>query len=119
MVRILFLISMVINIVSCNLEKKKMVNNDKSLIVLVYGLPNFEKQHAEMIIAKQYGFKFKTVAGCTVSEALRDSVAIKNRITEDILAQRYGKEWKFRFYANVDSLYKKQLRFSSKIRGFD
>lgn len=53
MVRILFLISMVINIVSCNLEKKKMVNNDKSLIMLVYGLPNFEKQDAETIIAKQ------------------------------------------------------------------
>ncbi|CAH0156513.1 hypothetical protein SRABI27_00668 [Pedobacter sp. Bi27] len=119
MVRILFLIFMFINIVSCNLEKKKMVDNDKTLIMLVYGLPDFEKQHAETVIAKQYGFRFKTVAGCTVSEALRDSVEIKNRITEDVLAQRYGKEWKFRFYSNVDSLYKKQLRFSSKTKKFD
>ncbi len=115
MMRILFLIFMVINIVGCNPEKKKMVNHDEALIMLVYGLPNFEKQHAETVIAQQYGFKFKTVAGCNVSEALRDSVEIKNRITEDVLAQRYGKEWKFRFYTHVDSLYQKQLRFSSTI----
>jgi len=117
--RVLFFISLIFYISGCNPKKKEVTDHHHELIMLVYGLPDFERQEAEMVIAKQYGFKFKTVAGCMVSDTFRDSVEINNRKTEDILVQRYGKEWKFRFYADVDRLYGKQLRFVSKTRKFD
>ena len=88
-----------------------MIEKDKDLTLLTYGLADFNKQAVEIVIAAQYGFKFRTVSGCLVSDSLKDSVAIENRFTEDTLAQKYGKAWRFRFYADVDSLYKKQLRF--------
>jgi hypothetical protein len=103
----------------CKLKKKDKKEHHHELVMLVYGLPDFEKQLTETVIAKQYGFKFKTVGGCMVSDWLRDSVETNNRITENILAERYGNEWKFRFYHDVDNLYAKQLRFVSKFSQFD
>lgn len=117
--RIVLLILLIFNLLACNPKQQAVTDDGRQLIMLVYGLPDFEKQQVEMVIAGQYGFKFKTVAGCVVSDALRDSVATENQKTEAILVQRFGKEWKFRFYTDVNRLFGKQLQFVSETRKFD
>lgn len=109
--RKLLFISILFGILGCNNPNKKTANHDRSLTILTHGLPDFGRQQAEIVVAAQYGFKFKSVAGCVISEALSDSIDIKNRLTEAILAQKYGKEWKLRFYAEVDSILQKQTPF--------
>ena len=112
--RKLLLISILFGIIGYNSSKKKTAKPDKKLTILTYGLPNFDREQAEMVVATLYGFKFKAAAGCLVSDAIVDSIAVENYITEGILAQKYGKEWKLGFYAKVDSILQKENRFILK-----
>lgn len=71
---------------------------------LIYGLPQPpDRQNAEAIIASRWGFSFKTVAGCEVSEKLADSVAVHNHKIDLILEKKHGKKWYKPFKKLVDA----------------
>lgn len=70
---------------------------------LTYGMPaDIEKQNAKHVIAEKWGIQFYAVAGCMVSQELVDSVDRHNKIVEDLIAHKYGKSWRDRFYKQVD-----------------
>ncbi len=57
-------------------------------VILVYGmLQPYLYEQAQTIICKQCNIQFLSVAGCIVSESLRDSVAKENKTTELLLKQ--------------------------------
>ncbi len=57
-------------------------------VILVYGmLQPYLYEQAQTIICKRFNLQFLSVAGCIVSESLRDSVAKENKKTELLLKQ--------------------------------
>jgi len=76
--------------------------------MLVYGLPNFERENAQNIVAKKYGFSFYPVAGCLVSQELIDSTAKENNIVRGVLIKKYGKDFWSRFEKEVNKEQKQQ-----------
>lgn len=92
---------------SCSTKGQKVAppRKDTTLRILVYGLPDFERQNAEGLIAKKYGFMFCGVAGCDVSEELEDSVKKENKPVYALLEQKYGSGFWKRFRAEVEEEY--------------
>lgn len=89
---------------SCSTKGQKVAppRKDTTLRILVYGLPDFERQNAEGLIAKKYGFMFYGVAGCDVSEELEDSVKKENEPVYALLEKKYGTDFWKRFRAEVE-----------------
>ncbi len=75
----------------------------KKLEYLIFGLPPAaDRQNAEAIVADRWGFSFKTVGGCVVTEKLTDSVAEHNHQIDLILERTHGKDWYTPFKKEVD-----------------
>ena len=95
------------SIFSCK-NNVQTVNNsnkvDTSLKILVYGLPDREQRRAMNTVAKKYDFHYYPVAGCVVSEHLLDSVNKENKKVYEILEQKFGKNWRLTFAAQVDTM---------------
>ncbi|RZL62020.1 MAG: hypothetical protein EOO93_10865 [Pedobacter sp.] len=76
----------------------------KPLEYLTYGLQReIYRQEAEQIVAFRLGFKYKSVAGCLVTEKLVDSVKLHNDTVNQILTKMHGHKWKEQFDKAVDS----------------
>lgn len=101
----LLLTFMVILALSCSTKGQKAATTqkDSTLRILVYGLPDFERQNAEGLIARKYGFIFYGVAGCDVSSELEDSVERENKPVYALLEKKYGKDFWKRFWAEVEA----------------
>ncbi|RYE23632.1 MAG: hypothetical protein EOP42_23095 [Sphingobacteriaceae bacterium] len=109
---------------SCEEPKKTPVKKVQApaaqpkLEYLTYGLPRPpDRQNAESLVAKRWGFSFKTVAGCEVTEKLTDSVAAHNHQIDLILEKKHGKEWYKPFSKLVDAeliTYKKIIALLEK-----
>jgi hypothetical protein len=76
------------------------------LRLLTYGLPNFEKQNSKNVVSKKWGIEFYPVAGCIVTDELEDSVKEENGKVEPLIAKKYGKNWRDKFYKEVDIEFK-------------
>lgn len=87
--------------------------------LLVYGLPNFERQNSENVIAQNWGIEFYPVAGCEVTRELVDSVARNNANVEPLIEKRYGKNWQEAFYSEVDSEFAIEQRVAALISKLD
>ena len=111
----LFALSCAIYMLSCQSAAQPTIKSgspgkDTLLKVLVYGLQNVERQNAETVIARKYGFVFHAVAGCIVYEELVDSVKKENEKTYAVIETKYGKNFWERFEKEVDTEYRKQER---------
>jgi hypothetical protein len=89
---------------ACSTKQKTKINSRKTETAVVWrsGLPNLEREEAENVIAKKWGFKFHRVAGCDVSPHLSDSIDRHNKEAESIVALLHGASWQNRFDIEVD-----------------
>jgi hypothetical protein len=83
-------------------------NKDSVLRILVYGLPNFERQNSEALVAHKYGFRFFGAAGCVVTKEFEDSVERENKPVYALIEKKHGKGFWKRFNSEVDEEFKKQ-----------
>ena len=93
-IKIIFeLIALILLMQSCHGQEKEIdrLEVDKDFTLLTYGMPNFERTNSDNIIAKQWGIKFYSVAGCRVSKELIDSVETENERLNKNIEKKYGK----------------------------
>lgn len=83
--------------------------------VLVYGLPDFERQNAQNVIAEKWGIEFYPVAGCTVSQELQDSVEQENKKVDPLIERKYGKDWYKRYDKEVNAEFEIEKKVSAQI----
>lgn len=102
-------------------SKSKDLNYDKDAeyALLTYGLPDFEKVNARIVVAKKWRINFKRVAGCVVTKELLDSINTHNDSVNTLIAKRYGKDWNVDFNKEVDSEYVKESEVSKIINDIE
>ncbi|GAA4334822.1 hypothetical protein GCM10023149_42380 [Mucilaginibacter gynuensis] len=95
----------VLSLSACeNIGKKPKSGRDTSLTILTYGLPGpRDLRNAEEITANRWGISYKSVAGCIVSQSLRDSVKEHNSDVYERIEKKFGKNWRSKFETNVNS----------------
>jgi hypothetical protein len=109
--RIFSFLSLIATVFFCCDCKSQTQKADKKLLpytILVYGLPNFERQNAEGVIAKKYGIRFYAVAGCVVTRGLEDSVEKENKPAYTAIEKKYGKDFWKKFNREVDEEFVKE-----------
>jgi hypothetical protein len=104
------LIILTIFVVSCNGQQKKIEysNTGDDFTLLTYGLPNMEIQNSRYIIARKWEIKFKSVAGCIVTEELVDSVNTINERVNKNIENKYGKNWNDKFEKEIAEEFEKE-----------
>lgn len=80
---------------------KKVDNEvkDKLPTFMIYGEP-YPVGYAEeqdSLVTEKFGFKIKRVAGCEISNVLKQSVINNNRKENQKMEQLFGKNWKENF----------------------
>ncbi|SHF98423.1 hypothetical protein [Chryseobacterium sp. OV279] len=109
------LIVLTILIQSCNEQEKKVdaLKTENDYTLLMYGLPDMERQNSRNIIAEKWAIKFKSVAGCVVSKELVDSVkTINDRVNKNI-EKKYGKNWNAQFEKEIGEEYEKEKQITA------
>ncbi|MEO8405928.1 MAG: hypothetical protein ABI480_15080 [Chitinophagaceae bacterium] len=86
--------------ISCNGRTKSL---KQQFLLLTYGLPDFDRQNSTNVVADKWGIRFRTVAGCIVTQELENMVEEQNRSVEPLIAKKYGKDWKDKFYKEVEA----------------
>lgn len=76
--------------------------------ILVYGLPNFERENAENVIAQKWGIVYYAIAGCVVSEEMVDDAEEHNKKVYTRLERKFGKGWEIKFEKEVDEEFRKE-----------
>jgi hypothetical protein len=87
--------------------------------LLTYGLPNFEKQNSENVVAQKWRIEFYAVAGCVVTQELEDSVDKHNKTIEPLIEKKYGKNWRDKFYKEVDAEFETEKKVTALIDQLD
>lgn len=72
--------------------------------ILTYGFPSFGYNSIRDSLSSTYNVEFIAVAGCVVSEKLRDSVENHNSTVYSLLDLKYGFDWKTHFYSQLDEI---------------
>src|SRR5688572_30391424 len=109
--KIISFLSLITIVFLCCDSKSQTGNNNKKLVpytILVYGLPNFERQNAEGVIARKYGIRFYGVAGCVITQEFEDSVEKENKPVYAAIEKKYGKDFWKRFEKEVDKEFVKE-----------
>lgn len=75
---------------------------DSSPALLKTGLPDENELQASNTAAKKYGFHYEWAGGCVPPQPLRDSINKVNDLVSKSIAKLHGKDWRDRFYAEVD-----------------
>jgi hypothetical protein len=91
---------------SCKSQTAKTVNRiyqTDTLVFLTYGMPDFDRQNAEYIIAKRWRMKYYRVADCMVTTQLQDSVEKHNKAIDSIAIRLFGKNWQHKFENEVNA----------------
>jgi len=70
-----------------------------------YGLPGPHGDRIHNTVGRRWGFTYRAVAGCEVAQELLDSVERHNRMTEEVIVARHGKDWRLRYEAEVARAY--------------
>lgn len=93
-----------------NLNQKSNIYIPKEIKLkwLLTGLP--DDIGGKNVIAKMYGFQYSWVGGCVVSNKLRDSVKMVNKVTNEILMKKFGKNWRWKFEERVEYIEQKLLQ---------
>lgn len=99
----LLLAAFVISLASCRAQSRDTptANTDSTASILLeiytYGLPDFDGERARLRVAKRWGFTYRAIAGCVVTQELLDSADQHNQLVETAIAKRHGPDWKVRF----------------------
>lgn len=87
------------------------------LVILEYGMiPPYLYFQARQNIAQHYHLKFTEVAGCIVSESLKDSVKHENEQTEKLLKAHCGIKTLNELYHQIDQEYARYLKAEQGIQ---
>jgi len=100
--RLLFFLLFIALLTKESIAQGSKVKRDSTLRLLTYGLPHFEMQNAENVVATRYGFHYYGVAGCDVNQELEDSVEKVNAPVYAYLEKRHGKGWYDKFTKDVE-----------------
>lgn len=73
------------------------------LEIYTYGLADFGGERSRARVARRWGFSYRSIAGCVVTQELLDSADRHNRAVEMAIARQRGADWKARFEAEVSS----------------
>lgn len=84
-------------------NKIDAVRTDSLKNWLVYGMLE-SNMDAKNCVAKEYGFKYKPIAGCVINQSVIDSAEIENVKLKKMLCVKYGENWKELFNRKVDIL---------------
>lgn len=69
-------------------------DKNKKLDILIAGLPEpLSQQNADQVVAARWGFRYKRVAGCMVTQRLNDSIDQHNKKVFEALTEKFGKDW--------------------------
>jgi hypothetical protein len=113
----LFLFLLVFSCRSKIQEVSKAPNKDTTLKILIWGLPDFYQQRAMEAVAKNYGFEYRSIAGCVISKSLEDSALKINERSFEILQGKFGNNWKIQIerkvHAFMDSISQADLNSDS------
>jgi hypothetical protein len=61
-------------------------------VMLTYGLPTPDYEEFSALLRKRYGVEVRAVAGCVVSESLRDYVRDYNEVSMAAANKRFGRD---------------------------
>ncbi len=86
---------------------------DNSPAFLLTGLPDESELNARNAAAKKYGFYFKWAGGCVPPQRLRDSINHVNEFVGKSIAQVHGKDWRNKFYEELDMYRELQYKVES------
>lgn len=102
--------------VSCNTAEAVKGDKDKKLVFLAYGKPpNQQMQIAVKKIAAKWGFGYKRIAGCVVTHAFTDSVDNLNDKVENVLANKFGNNWRVKYEKEVDAEFDREVLNEKKV----
>jgi hypothetical protein len=101
-------------------QVNEVPNKDTALKILIWGLPDRDEQIAMEVVAKNYGFEYRSIGGCVISKNLEDSAHNINEQTFKILEAKFGNHLKIQIERKVqeimDSISQARLnRDSSKV----
>jgi len=96
-----------------------IVDSTNQFTLLTYGLPDLYRQNARNVIAEKWGIRFYTAAGCTISEALRDSVKNHNNLANQNITAKYGENWSEKFKTEVDAEFDIQMEIIETLSRLD
>lgn len=100
--RLLLFLLFIVLLAKESIAQGTKVKRDSTLRLLTYGLPNFEMQNAENVVAARYGFHYYGVVGCDVNQELEDSVEKVNAPVYAYLEKKHGKGWYDNFTKDVE-----------------
>jgi hypothetical protein len=86
------------------LEKEEFKQHKTVYWLYAYG--DFDKTFAQEKVSKLYGFSFKQVAGCTVTNEIIGSISRHNKAVDKILAKRISTDWKLKIFGEIDSVFR-------------
>lgn len=72
-----------------------------TLEIYTYGLADFGAERSRARVARRWGFSYRSIAGCIVSQELLDTADRHNGAVEAALAQKHGADWEARFETEV------------------
>lgn len=79
-------------------QNKEYVQADSTVRFLTYGFAGSDDWfEAQERVAKEWNIEFYPVAGCLVTDKLRDSVTKENESSNRILTNKYGANWRAQF----------------------
>lgn len=93
----------------CSCVKKETVLPEYKYVFLSYGLPDFRNQHIRERVDEKWNIKRIAVAGCVVTNELKDSVEIENNKTDLALQHKYGKGWQAKYEKDFQDLLSKEV----------
>lgn len=71
------------------------------LEIYTYGLADFGAERSRARVARKWGFSYRSIAGCVVTQELVDTANAHNRAVEAAIARQHGEDWKPRFESEV------------------
>ena len=82
-------------------QVNEIPKKDTALKILIWGLPDRDQRTAMDLVAKNYGFEYRSIAGCIISKNLYDSALKVNDKSDKILRAKFGNDWKIEIERRV------------------
>jgi hypothetical protein len=76
------------------------------------------RPHSLNIVANKWGFEYRHIGGCDVTQELRDSIQTNNDFVDSVLKRRFGNGWEKRFAKEVkaeDQIDQKVIKIVDRI----
>lgn len=77
------------------------------------GLPSIEHGKVANTVARKYGFRYRAIAGCVITNEVAEKKYRNNKLVYSILKIKWGDSWRERFNIEVDSAIKVHHKIDS------